>query len=358
MERLLIVGASGRAAAASLGPATRAVVIDLFADVDTAELATCLRADASRYPESLAELAETVAPTPWLFVGGPENHPDLVARISRRHELLGNGPGALRLVRDRAWLAARVAEAGALMPEALAPDSPTPEIGRWLWKPARAGGLGIRVSPPGEVGGPREAFVEGRAIGAAFVTARGQTRLWGVAESLGGDFAHAKPFHYAGGTAPALLDPAIVEVLHRLGDHVGRAGKLVGAWNLDCILAESRVFVLELNPRLTASIDLFDRVLDARLAPAHVAACRGELPAMPRPNGRFAAKAVYFAPGPITYPGGACAGVAVADRPAPGTRFDAGEPVATLIAAGESADDCLARVRAAAASFDRFGGRP
>jgi predicted ATP-grasp superfamily ATP-dependent carboligase len=67
---LLIVGASGRAAAAS---ARRAgfdpYVIDLFADADTRRLAETVRCPIERYPGAIPELARRLPPGPFLYGG-------------------------------------------------------------------------------------------------------------------------------------------------------------------------------------------------------------------------------------------------------------------------------------------------
>ena len=287
----------------------------------------------------------------------------------------------LRLVRDRAWLAARVAEVpGAAMAPSLARDEPTPSAGRWLWKPPnRAGGSGVRASPPGEVGGHREAFVDGTVLGAIYVTSRatGATQFCGVSAAFPEPaLLHAGPFQYSGGTAPAEIDDATETTLRLLGESLGRAGSLVGAWNLDCLIGLRRdsvfdlpplprnggegasqhsppaglsITVLELNPRLTASVDL----LLAGFAGLHVAACRGaDVRGVPRLTAR-AMKAVYYAPGSLTYPHAASEtrdGVRVADRPAPGTRFEPGQPVLTLLAGGDDPRPLWRRV----AELDRL----
>ena len=66
-DRVLILGASARAAAAS---ARRAgldpFAIDLFADADTEQICDCLRCPPDRYPEGLFELARQAPPMPWM----------------------------------------------------------------------------------------------------------------------------------------------------------------------------------------------------------------------------------------------------------------------------------------------------
>ena len=98
---LLIVGASGRAAAAS---AIRAgydpFVIDLFADADTHRLCPVLKCDPAVYPHGFIPLAEKAPASPWMYTGGLENYPEVVEAISQRRELIGFGSEDLRRMRD------------------------------------------------------------------------------------------------------------------------------------------------------------------------------------------------------------------------------------------------------------------
>ncbi|MBL8864784.1 MAG: ATP-dependent carboligase, partial [Planctomycetia bacterium] len=76
MERLLIVGASGRAAAASARrTGFEPFVLDLFADADTERLATVWKLPFDQYPHGFVELAKRVPPMPWMYTGGLENYP-------------------------------------------------------------------------------------------------------------------------------------------------------------------------------------------------------------------------------------------------------------------------------------------
>jgi uncharacterized protein len=98
---LLIIGASGRAAAASaLRAGLSPFVIDLFADADTVRLCPTLKCDLADYPHGFIELAKQAPPGPWMYTGGLENYPDVIAVISEARPLWGNGPEKLAEVRD------------------------------------------------------------------------------------------------------------------------------------------------------------------------------------------------------------------------------------------------------------------
>ena len=98
---ILIVGASGRAAAASaIRAGYEPHVIDLFADADTIRLCPTIVCPSVDYPHGLIALANAAPPMPWMYTGGLENHPDVVMAISEHRELVGNDANVLREVRD------------------------------------------------------------------------------------------------------------------------------------------------------------------------------------------------------------------------------------------------------------------
>ncbi len=379
-DRVLIVGASARAAAMSARRGGLApVTIDLFADQDTRGFAAeSHRCDPNDYPRGLVRIAAGIEPTPWLYTGGLENHPDVVAAISARHPLLGNGPDVLAKVRDRAWLHAAVAHVpGVTMPDALAPDEPTPAAGLWLWKPEKgAGGTNVRFSPPGETGGHRERFTDGPVHGATFVSAAGRCVLWGVAEQLAGEpWLHAKPFAYCGSVGPVDIGPAAA-ILASLGSHLTAAAGLLGAWNVDFVGGPGdAVVVLEVNPRVTAAVDVFDTAGCTGDGPeglvhAHVRLLRGEFVTAPV----FAAdsthaKAVYYAPrrvvapdmrhlyAAVGLPGDGSHAGPLGDLPETGEVIDAGRPVLTLFADGYGPTSWRTALRGRAAGLDALFAR-
>ncbi|MCA9099411.1 MAG: hypothetical protein KDA36_13535, partial [Planctomycetaceae bacterium] len=101
--RLLILGASTRAAAWSAWRAGyQPVCVDLFLDLDLRAVAEVHPLDS--YPAGFPAAVADLPPTPWIYTGGLENFPEIVAEIAAIHPLYGNGPEVLRLVRDPFWL--------------------------------------------------------------------------------------------------------------------------------------------------------------------------------------------------------------------------------------------------------------
>ena len=153
-------------------------------------------------------------------------------------------------------------------------------------------------------------------------------------------------------------------------------GSGVVTFGADAVVdAAGVVWVVEVNPRPCASMELIERATGESIAAAHLAAC-GAGPA-PTPTASAGpprwAKAVLYAPHAITIDAAWLARVAawqglwsaaghaaIADIPAAGRTIPAAAPVCTLFAAADTAaaaaDQLHARATAVSASISRPGG--
>jgi predicted ATP-grasp superfamily ATP-dependent carboligase len=352
-QGLVILGASVRAAAFS---AARAGFLpwgaDLFADLDLRRRAHAVRVDD--YPQGLAAAARQAPEGPWLYTGGLENYPELVDRIADSRPLLGNRGDALRAVRDPRCLDAQLRAAGLCYPAVAFSPERLPRDGSWLRKPLRSsGGLGIEVwrGQPAHAGrGPYhyQARIEGLPCSAVYAAAGGRAVLLGATRQLStaaepGD----PPFCYAGSVGPLRLEPVLDEQLQTIGQELARRFSLMGLFGVDLILADRRFWVIEVNPRFTASVEVLERACGFRAIAIHVGACRdGQLPPQAARPTTWCGKAILTAPSDLVVPAAIekLAGPtdltgwpALADIPAAGSRIRAGGPIATVLA--EAADE-------------------
>ena len=146
-NRLLIVGASVRAAAASAHRAGyRPVAIDMFGDADllpgSTDVATAWRS------ADVAGAAARFPGIPWIFCGGIEHRPALVRRLSHDRTLLGVSPALLHRVGNPLVLQEIWQAAGLPFPTTLTEPQGLPRDGSWLAKRRRSAG-GLHVRPLG-----------------------------------------------------------------------------------------------------------------------------------------------------------------------------------------------------------------
>ncbi|MFO0936702.1 MAG: ATP-grasp domain-containing protein [Gemmataceae bacterium] len=359
---LLIVGASGRAAAAwALRRGYEPFVIDLFADEDTRQFGPVFTCPFEEYPHGFIERSRLAPAGPWLYTGGLENAPEVVAAISRERRLIGNGPDVLSRVRDPFHVQDVCRRIVVAYPQTISMAEwradPSRTQSRWLKKSLRSsGGLGVRTLVEHEHeheqeeqhgDGYAQEFIDGDAMSVLFESdGNRRVKLLGVTRQLiGQDWLHAKPFSYCGNLSRK--SEALEPLLRSIGERFTRLWNLRGIWGVDFIERNGEPVVIEINPRFTASMDVLDDLLPASAEKA----CIG--------------KAVYYAPFAFRFPHegpwleslARCRDVkyrpTFADIPAAGFPVQAGQPVLTLLCESRSENEAIHTLKAHANDLDQ-----
>ncbi len=396
-ECLLIVGASARAAAFSaLRAGLRPWCADLFADADLRARCPALAVPRAAYPNGFLHVATRQAPPgPWMYTGGIENHRELIRQISQGRRLWGNAPVLLDRLRHPAQLHAVAQAAGLPMPESRGGPDRLPRDGSWLLKPyASCGGAGIEPWHGQDFERGKDYLqqrIDGKPCAAVFVADGRHARLLGVTRQLVGQvWLNARPFAYCGSIGPLPLAPELEAHFQRFGDQLAACIGLQGLFGVDCILNEGVPWVIEVNPRYTASVEVLEHacgfhalqwhreVFEAgcslpQAQPGRRAGRRAGQPAG-RPAGRravtasltgFIGKAILFARHPLTFPGDGPWRVELdaerpvhqlpefADIPNPGTIIPQGGPILTYFVREASEAACLDRLKQAGTHLDR-----
>jgi hypothetical protein len=101
--------------------------------------------------------------------------------------------------------------------------------------------------------------MEGPVLSAQFISDDSDTMLLGVTEQLVGErWLHASPFGYSGNLGPLVIPDQLSASLRRLGALLTQSFRLLGIWGLDFILRDNTAIPIEVNPRYTAAIELFE----------------------------------------------------------------------------------------------------
>ena len=332
----------------------RVTAVDAYADLDTRAAARHVTRLARCRPETLCdavlENAERCAPAvgarpPLLLGAGLEGRPDLVAQLARRCTLLGNPAAVWALQADPSRFLALL--------DAL--DIPYPETRRmrpagaseWLYKvPGNCGGNGVygaTGAEPPATGGYWQRRVSGPALSVTFAAAAGRVRVLGF-NHLHKVATTERPFLYGGAVnrmaLPAMQREPILTYVSRLA----RALQLVGVNGLDLVLDDGQPLVLELNPRPVATLELYEPDLPQGGAVLHLQACAGELPERQMSGARVRGVRVLYARVGGRVPAFPWPDWA-RDRPAPGTTYQAGDPLCSVHA--EAATETRVRDRLA-----------
>lgn len=366
--RILIVGLSTRGLAESASRAGyECVSVDAFGDLDQkqrAENLSLLRDLGRPYSAAAAVAAarryavESVA-----YVGNLENHPAAVGRLAKGRTLLGNSPATLTRARDFARLKAVVERAGGQVPLSFEATQvhELPKGRRFLRKPRRGGGgNGVGDFNPGARLSATEMLqerIEGVLGSVTFAADGSRAALLGISRGLAGDTAlGARAYRYCGSLYPLAVEARLVSHLDALAQETTRAFGLVGVSGLDFVLRDGEAFVLELNPRYCASMELVERAGGASVFETHVAACRGSLPVplATRPDGVFG-KGVLWARSDLVAPDTRAwlSREDVRDVPFPGERTRRGQPICTVFARAADSESCYRQLVVTAGALER-----
>lgn len=376
---LLIVGASTRAAAWSARRAGFApVCADAFADEDLRQVA--VTRPVSNYPYGLVRAARSVSVCPWMYTGALENHPALVERLSAGRPLDGNPADVLRRVRDPFRVYELLKQNSLPALSVRPPHAPPPADGEWLLKPRRsAAGRGISVwlgedagrSVPGP--GRKKFYFQQRAAGISrsglFLGMPGRIELLGVSEQwIGATGPGGSPFGYCGSLVPAAVSPAASMQIRSVGEVLGLAFGLRGLFGCDFVCDSGTAWLVEVNPRYTASVEVFERAFDVEMLGWHCRSCRAfesrdrglkhrveedldrGLAVLAERPGRVFGKRIVYAPRELSAPRlrsvrmtrTGCQWPDVADIPIAGTRIGPGQPICTVFAEAEDSATCRA----------------
>ena len=345
---LLIVAVSARALAfAARRAGYAAVAIDAFGDEDAR--AVCREFwvvengmggfAAVDLEPIVARLCAAHAPVGFVYGPGFDDCPEAVASIGRRVPLFGAPPHALARAKDPQVFAQDCAATGIAHPEIR--FSPPPAAADWLVK-RRGGCGGGHVAPaPARPQAPDDYWqvrVEGRAISLLFV--RDPLALAPISWSVQWTAPTAgAPFRYGGAAGPIDFEPP-PRLLQQLAALTLRQG-VRGLASADFIDDGERLWLLEINPRPGATLDVFDDDDDPLLA-RHITALTDGPAAPAKPRRPKAVEIVYAdenTKAPPHWPDW------TADHTAPGAEIQADAPICTASAAGASAAEAKSRVQ-------------
>jgi uncharacterized protein len=376
-QNLLILGASARAAAHSaLRAGLHPLCADLFADADLQAVCPVLQIASERYPAGLEALFDRDFPGPWMYTGALENRPEFVSHLAKKRSLWGNTAKTLRSLRDPFWVSSLLSKANLPCPQVRDPGSNLEPGSRWLLKPLHgAGGRGIRFSDKkttlkkGSVF--LQEFIPGLPCAAVFVGIGNAAVLLGVTEQLiGQPWLNVTPFVYCGSIGPLLLDPHTQAILERIGGALAMKAQICGLFGIDFILRDGLPWIVEVNPRYTASVEVLEFAHGLKALDWHRRAFVGdnELGAVAhsRAGKAFVGKAILFAKTKLTFPkdgpwnGEVRRGFrpdgmpAFADIPQADQPIGKGRPILTLFAKADSRAKCLEILKEIAADLARW----
>jgi uncharacterized protein len=348
---VIVVAYSARALASSASHAGFAPLsIDVFGDDDMREMSLAsvkLEGGLSDglNPDKVAVAVETMIgahdPIGLVYGSGFEHQSETIAAIARRTRVFGNDAETLNRAKDPLALMRTCEANGVRHPQVHFAPPDEPEL--WLVK-KRGGAGGAHIAPADDPGSPSpqcyfQRRVAGKSVSALFLASKKKSEIIGLSMQWAAP-TPASPFRYGGAAGPVQVDSAQASEIARSVAVIASELNLVGLNSADFLVSDDRVWLIEINPRPGATLDVFESKEDP-LFGRHVATCEGRL--MPTsPRTAFKAAEIVYAPGDIVFREKRNWPDWIVDRPSSGTRIAAGDPVCTALASGATVD--LARM--------------
>jgi predicted ATP-grasp superfamily ATP-dependent carboligase len=349
---VLIAALSGRSLAEAARQAGYApLVADLFGDLDTREIADAVEVVEGDFAsgfkpqallDALAQLADGRRPIGLVYSSGFEGNPGLLTAISSRWTLLGNAAETVVRLKDPMEFASLCARFDIPHPETV--TAPPGDPASWLSK-RRGGSGGGHIRGASARHDDKRYFqrrIDGVPASALFAADGTRMRVIGWSRQWSSP-SPDEPYRYGGAARPCGLPDAVLQSCEFEIAALTAAFKLKGLNSADYIFAGERHWLLEINPRPGAALDVFQGF---GLFDIHIAACRGELlDASAGKSGASAAAIVYANTTVASVP-------AIAwpdwtrDRQRMGTKVGAGEPLCTVMAEASDVMDAIAMAQA------------
>ncbi len=320
------------------------IAIDCFNDVDTKRLAK----QSYQVPMQAGQLSESHLleiikkldlqdVVGLCFGAGFEKQPSLLTQISQYVQVIGNSAQTIAQCKQARPFFATCDALGVPHP-IVTFDLPASTNG-WLVKQVGgSGGMHINTLKNGAYQ-PSEAvylqqFQAGQSVSCLFLADGQQSQIVGFNE-LWLDDDMTDCYRYGGAVSGASFSN---EAKRRLVNYVAALTKTLGLRGMnscDAICDGDDVYVLEVNPRLSATAELY---ADADLMARHIASSDEALSkqSLWQQAGSMAHQIIY-ADNDLVIEGNMSWPAWVADIPEAGSVFDAGMPVCTVLAGAENA---------------------
>jgi predicted ATP-grasp superfamily ATP-dependent carboligase len=329
------------------------IALDAFADRDTRQAAGSLHAlkysEGSFDADELKEVLQLIAkasPLGFVYGSGFEAQTALLSLVETYVPLIGNSVRVVRNMKRAITFFALLDVLNIPHPAVNLQQMRQQDFSSGAWLIKRNGGSGgthirkAKVNEPLAQGSYYQQEIQGIPVSLLFAadgtTVReiGFNQQWLAPTSL-------MPYRYGGAVSRAALLPAIQQQLLEAAQKLTSAVGLRGLNSLDAIMDGERLWVLELNPRLTATFDLYPTI-NGELFDLHVRASAGSLANWPQLSAKSRAHYIVYAPENISVPATFDWPDWVADVPLPATHIKASDPICTVTAEGNSADEAVA----------------
>ncbi|MGH8477134.1 MAG: ATP-grasp domain-containing protein, partial [Methylococcales bacterium] len=272
---LVVIGQSARMLAVSAARARlKPIAIDLFADCDTREVAPTIVLSSFEKDQVFGALKRVSAQCGRVLLvygSGIDSRPDWVEDLSEWVELVGNGASVLRVLNDPKSFFGLLDSLAIPYPEIRFSRPHDPNA--WLYKiPFTEGGGGVFpvAQHPGPDYGYYQKKLDGPALSVLFLANRREALIIGFNTQWTAGHDTRLPYLFGG-----IMNTTGLTLKQRLkvAGYVAkltRSVQMVGLNSLDFMLDQHECCVLEVNPRPSSSLILYDKCFRHGLLAEHI----------------------------------------------------------------------------------------
>lgn len=354
-EPLLIIANSARMLAQSaqaLG--LKLVVIDCFNDLDTQQAALAVKQVAclsiSQLQATIGELQQHYNLTAILYGSGFEQYPESLVYLAKQFTLLGNSPQAFAAVLNKRLFFATLAQLQISFPKTQFDAPHCLAQQRWLVKPFYSqGGLEINYYHSNAMLKPAsyyywQHYQPGSAHSVLFLATNHSAQIIGWHQQWSDPLNVKAPFSFAGIMHSHQFSTAQRQQITNWVQQLTLAFGLTGLNSLDFILYQKQCYVLEINARPPASMQLYSAAcLGQHLAVYFPTA--SSLTCAPAFPYRYTAYQVVCAPQRTVIPLQFNWPTWCVDKPQSNTIIDTTRPICSIMAHAQCARTAIALVR-------------
>lgn len=327
------------------------VALDVFADVDTQRFAEQVYKidyanngfDAKHFEATLDQI-DTSDMQGFAYGSGFEAQPDLLECIAKRLPLIGNAPEVVRKLKNAPYFFG-VLDSLAI-PHPKVSFSLLANAEGWICKEEGGSGgahvLNAVTNQDLPKGQYFQRVIDGTPISMLFAANGMEIKVIGFNQQWVAPIAD-KPYRYGGIVGNANLPLAIKQSLQETAKKITLAFGLRGLNSLDVIWQGDQYWVLEINPRLSSTLDLYQSK-ESDLFDLHVQAVSGDLSRFPVIPSRSKARNVLYALQDVVIPEDLVWPDWVADIPMALTAIPQHQPICTVLADADAAIDAQALV--------------
>ena len=309
-KSILVIALSARPFVAAAKKAGYSVIsIDAFADQETTALADktfVVDFDAHGFTKTqLLEIVQSLVLDDYIgfvYGSGLEAEPALLQSLAMVLPLIGNSAKCVAAVKTASTFFAALDELNINYPATYFSKPADTDTQNYLVKFAGGcGGTHIQTCDSHSLNVASknhyfQQYIKGHSVSVLFLAFKNTVSVIGFNEQLISE-SNSAPFRYGGAVSNIDLPQQVKKQLIEIAEKLTIQFELVGLNSIDVIVQNEMVYVLEINPRLSATVDLYTSDMPELFA-AHLQACTS--PNLPMtlclPAKQLNAHAIVYAP--------------------------------------------------------------